>query len=95
MIQSGLRKFVAAHTKLPHHSFPTLFRFLRIYFVSFKLFFYQIYYVLSNHKNFGQEGGRAGINKNVTDTKRDRRGVTTDLGGGQGRNKQKRYRHKT
>ena len=28
MIQSGLRKFVAAHTKLPHHSFPTLFRFL-------------------------------------------------------------------
>ena len=25
------------------------------------------------------EGGRAGINKNVTDTKRDRRGVTTDL----------------
>ena len=41
------------------------------------------------------EGGRAGISKNVTDTKRDRRGVTTDLGGGQGRNKQKRYRHKT
>ena len=37
----------------------------------------------------------SGINKNVTDTKRDRRGVTTDLGGGQGRNKQKRYRHKT
>ena len=36
------------------------------------------------------EGGRAGISKNVTDTKRDRRGVTTDLGGGQGRNKQKR-----
>ena len=25
------------------------------------------------------EGGRAGINKNVTDTKLDRRGVTTDL----------------
>ena len=25
------------------------------------------------------EGGRAGINKNVTDTKRDRRGVTIDL----------------
>ena len=25
------------------------------------------------------EGGRAGINKNVTDTKRDTRGVTTDL----------------
>ena len=42
--------------------------FFRIYFVSFKLFFYQIYYVLSNHNNFGQEGGRAGINKNVTDT---------------------------
>ena len=41
------------------------------------------------------EGGEEGINKNVTDTKRDRRGVTTDLGGGQGRNKQKRYRHKT
>ena len=41
------------------------------------------------------EGSRAGISKNVTDTKRDRRGVTTDLGGGQGRNKQKRYRHKT
>ena len=39
------------------------------------------YYVLSNHNNFGQEGGRAGINKNVTDTKRDIRGVTTDLGG--------------
>ena len=36
------------------------------------------------------EGGRAGINKNVTDTKRDLRGVTTDLGGGRGRNKQKR-----
>ena len=51
------------------------------------------YYVLSNHNNFGQEGGRAGINKNVTDTFRHLRGVTTDLGGGQGRNKQKRYRH--
>ena len=25
------------------------------------------------------EGGRAGISKNVTDTKRDRRRVTTDL----------------
>ena len=31
------------------------------------------------------------INKNVTDTKRDTRGVTPDLGGGQGRKKQKRY----
>ena len=39
-------------------------------------------YVLSNHNNFGQEGGRAGINKNVTDTKCDRRGVTTDPGRG-------------
>ena len=37
-------------------------------------------------------GGRAGINKNVTDTKRDTRGVITDLGGGQDRNKQKRYK---
>ena len=35
----------------------------------------------------------AGINKNVTDTFHHTRGVTTDLGGGQGRNKQKRYRH--
>ena len=52
------------------------------------------YYVLSNHNNFGRgRGGRAGINKNVTDTKRYTHGVTTDLGGGQGRNKQKRYRH--
>ena len=41
--------------------------FFRIYFVSFKLFFYQIYYVLSNHNNFGRgRGGRAGISKNVT-----------------------------
>ena len=40
-----------------------------ICFVSFKLFFYQIYYVLFNHNNFGRgEGSRAGINKNVTNS---------------------------
>ena len=69
---------MAAHTKLPHHSFQYYFfaksdldlsiDFFRICFVSFKLFFYQIYYVLSNHNNFGRgRGGRAGIHKNVTD----------------------------
>ena len=50
-----------------------------ICFVSFKLFFYQIYYVLSNHNNFGRgRGGRAGISKNVTHL----HGVTTDQGRG-------------
>ena len=34
-------------------------------------------------------------NRGRNKQKRDLRGVTTDLGGGQGRNKQKRYRHKT
>ena len=56
-----------------------------ICFVSFKLFFYQIYYVLSNHNNFGRgRGGRAGISKNVTYA-----GSQLTGEGGQGRNKQK------
>ena len=59
--------------------------------VFFLFVFFAKYYVLSNHNNLGQEGGRAGIKKNVTDTFRHLRGVTTDLGGGQGRNTQKRH----
>jgi len=51
---------------------------------------------IKNHGNQPKtmKNPETGISKNVTNF-RYRRGVTTDLGGGQGRNKQKRYRHKT
>ena len=60
----GIVNLVKAVNAWVRSAFGNVFH---IYFVSFKLFFYQIYHVLSNHDNFGRgRGGRAGINKNVT-----------------------------
>ena len=78
MIQSGLRKFVAAHTKLPHHSFQYYF-FAKsdldfsIDFFSYLFCIFQII-LLPNIMFYPI----------IT---------TLDGGGGQGRNKQKRYTH--
>ena len=61
---------MAAHTKLPHHSFQYYFFAKSDLDLSIDFFFvfFAKYYVLSNHNNFGRgRGGRAGINKNVTD----------------------------
>ena len=63
MIQSGLRKFVAAHTKLPHHSFQYHFFAksdfdLSIDFFSYflpNILFYPIIITLDGGGGAGQE----------------------------------------